>query len=77
MLRWHYRKPNVGKSSLLNSLLNYDRAIVSNVAGTTRDTIEEEIKISTHRVRLIDTAGIRDATDEVEKIGVGRSIAIS
>jgi len=48
-------KPNVGKSSLLNSLLNYDRAIVSNVAGTTRDTIEEEIKISTHRVRLIDT----------------------
>ncbi len=40
-----------------------------------RDTIEEEIKISTHRVRLIDTAGIRDATDEVEKIGVGRSIA--
>lgn len=68
-------KPNVGKSSLLNSLLNYDRAIVSNVAGTTRDTIEEEIKISTHRVRLIDTAGIRDATDEVEKIGVGRSIA--
>jgi len=68
-------KPNVGKSSLLNSLLNYDRAIVSSIAGTTRDTIEEEIRVGNHIIRLIDTAGIREAIDEVEKIGVGRSIS--
>jgi tRNA modification GTPase len=68
-------KPNVGKSSLLNSLLNYNRAIVSDIAGTTRDTIEEEVKIGTHLIRIIDTAGIREANDEIEKIGIERSIA--
>ncbi len=67
-------KPNAGKSSLLNALLNYERAIVSDIAGTTRDTIEESIKIGTHLVRFIDTAGIREAKDEIEKIGIDRSI---
>ncbi len=67
-------KPNVGKSSLLNMLLHYNRAIVSEIAGTTRDTIEEQIKIGTHLIRIIDTAGIRDASDEIERIGIERSI---
>jgi len=67
-------KPNVGKSSLLNALLSYERAIVSDIAGTTRDTIEEQIKIGTHIIRLVDTAGIREASDDIEKIGVSRSI---
>ena len=68
-------KPNVGKSSLLNSLLNYNRAIISDIAGTTRDTIEEEIKIGTHLVKIVDTAGIRDDTlDSIEKIGMERSV---
>lgn len=67
-------KPNAGKSSLLNAILSYDRAIVSDIAGTTRDTIEEQVRIGTHVIRLIDTAGIRDASDEIEKIGVSRSI---
>ncbi len=67
-------KPNVGKSSLLNLLLSYDRAIVSDIAGTTRDTIEERVKIGTHIIRLIDTAGIRDTSDEIESIGVQRSL---
>ena len=67
-------KPNVGKSSLLNGLLSYDRAIVSEIAGTTRDTIEEQVRIGTHIIRLIDTAGIREAQDVVEKIGVKRSL---
>jgi len=67
-------KPNVGKSSLLNKLLNYQRAIISDIAGTTRDTIEEEIKLGTHLVKIVDTAGIRDAKDSIEKIGVQRSI---
>ena len=66
-------KPNVGKSSLLNTLLNFDRAIISEIAGTTRDTIEEEIKIGTHLVKIVDTAGIREATDTIERIGVERS----
>jgi len=66
-------KPNVGKSSLLNSLLNYDRAIISEIAGTTRDTIEEEIRIGTHLIKIVDTAGIREANDDIEKIGVARS----
>jgi tRNA modification GTPase len=67
-------KPNVGKSSLLNALLSYDRAIVSDIAGTTRDTIEEQVRVGTHIIRLIDTAGIRDAKDSIEQIGVERSI---
>lgn len=67
-------KPNVGKSSLLNSLLNYNRAIVSEIAGTTRDTIEEQVKIGTHLIRIVDTAGIREASDEIEKIGIERSL---
>ena len=67
-------KPNVGKSSLLNSLLNFDRAIVSDIAGTTRDTIEEQIKIGTHLIRMVDTAGIREADDEIECIGIERSL---
>ncbi len=67
-------KPNVGKSSLLNSLLNYNRAIVSDIAGTTRDTIEEQVKIGTHLIRIVDTAGIREANDEIEKIGILRSL---
>jgi tRNA modification GTPase len=67
-------KPNVGKSSLLNRLLNYSRAIVSEIAGTTRDTIEEQVKIGTHLIRVVDTAGIRNASDEIEKIGIQRSL---
>ena len=67
-------KPNVGKSSLLNSLLNYDRAIISEIAGTTRDTIEEEIRIGTHLIKMVDTAGIREPGDLIEKIGIKRSI---
>lgn len=67
-------KPNVGKSSLLNSLLSYERAIVSNIAGTTRDTIEETIKIGTHIIKIVDTAGIRDTSNEIEKIGIERSL---
>jgi tRNA modification GTPase len=68
-------KPNVGKSSLLNKLLNFDRAIVSNIAGTTRDTIEENIKIGSHIIKVVDTAGIREADDEIEKIGIEKSKA--
>ncbi len=67
-------KPNVGKSSLLNGFLSHERAIVSEIAGTTRDTIEEQVRIGTHIIRLIDTAGIRDARDSIEKIGVERSL---
>ena len=67
-------KPNVGKSSLLNALLNYDRAIVSDIAGTTRDTIEEQVRIGTHLIRIVDTAGIREASDEIERIGIQRSL---
>ena len=68
-------KPNVGKSSLLNALLSYDRAIVSEIAGTTRDTIEEQVRIGSHIIRLVDTAGIRDSVDTIEKIGIERSIS--
>ena len=67
-------KPNVGKSSLLNGFLAHDRAIVSDIAGTTRDTIEEQVRIGSHIIRLIDTAGIRNARDSIEKIGVERSL---
>ena len=67
-------KPNVGKSTLLNLILNEERAIVSDIAGTTRDTIEEEIFLGGIKYRFIDTAGIRETTDTIEKIGVGRSL---
>ncbi len=67
-------RPNSGKSTLLNSLLNEERAIVSNIPGTTRDTIEDEITIGGVRFRFIDTAGLRDTTDEIEKIGVERAL---
>ncbi|EIF51184.1 tRNA uridine-5-carboxymethylaminomethyl(34) synthesis GTPase MnmE [Sulfurovum sp. AR] len=68
-------KPNVGKSSLLNALLSYDRAIVSDIAGTTRDTIEEQVRIGSHIIRLVDTAGIRESDDTIEKIGIERSLS--
>ena len=67
--------PNVGKSSLLNALLGYDRAIVTDVAGTTRDTVEEKVRVGHVLLRLCDTAGIRDTADAVEKIGVDRARA--
>lgn len=70
-------KPNVGKSSLLNLMLGENRAIVSNVEGTTRDTIEEYINIKGVPLKIIDTAGIRKTNDEVEKIGVEKSLNIS
>lgn len=63
-------KPNVGKSSLLNALLAYERAIVSDVAGTTRDAIEEEIRLGSHVIKIVDTAGIRNHAGEIEKIGI-------
>ena len=66
-------EPNVGKSTLLNSLLNEDRAIVSDIAGTTRDTIEDEISIGGIGFRFIDTAGIRETVDVVEGIGIRKT----
>lgn len=65
--------PNAGKSSLLNALLGYDRAIVTPIAGTTRDTIEGEISMGSSTLRLIDTAGLRDSDDPIEQMGVERS----
>lgn len=66
-------KPNVGKSSLLNCMLRENRAIVTNVPGTTRDTLEEDIRIGNHLLRLIDTAGIHQTENEVECIGIAKS----
>lgn len=66
-------KPNAGKSTLLNTLLNEDRAIVSDIAGTTRDTIEEEINLNGVIFRFIDTAGIRNTLDKVEAIGIEKT----
>ena len=67
-------RPNAGKSTLLNTLLNEERAIVSHLPGTTRDTIEEILNINGINFRLIDTAGIREATDTIEAIGVQRTM---
>ena len=66
-------KPNVGKSSLLNALAGFDRCIVTDVPGTTRDTVEETVLLGSTRLRLIDTAGIRETADTVEAMGVRRS----
>ena len=69
-------KPNVGKSSILNKLLNEDKAIVTNIAGTTRDIVEGEINLDGILMNIIDTAGIRNTTDIVESIGVEKSLSL-
>ena len=68
-------KPNVGKSSLLNALIEQDKAIVTDIAGTTRDLVEGRVNLENISLNLIDTAGIREAKDKVEKIGIEKSIA--
>lgn len=70
-------KPNSGKSSLLNAILNTERAIVTDIEGTTRDTIEEMIQIDGIPVKIIDTAGIRKTEDTIEKIGIDKSIEVA
>lgn len=68
-------RPNAGKSSLLNALLGYDRAIVTPIAGTTRDTIEESVRLGGILLRLSDTAGIRQTVDAIEEMGVNRALS--
>jgi tRNA modification GTPase len=67
-------RPNAGKSTLFNALLNEDRAIVSDIAGTTRDSIEDRLLVDGISVRLVDTAGIREATDTIERLGIARTM---
>jgi tRNA modification GTPase len=67
--------PNMGKSTLLNALLNEERAIVSDIAGTTRDTVEDHLTLGGIRFKFIDTAGIRETDDTIEKLGIERSLA--
>ena len=69
-------KPNTGKSSILNSILDYDKAIVSSIAGTTRDVVEGEIDVDGVTFNLYDTAGIRESSDEIESVGIKRSETI-
>ena len=70
-------RPNAGKSSLLNNLLNKERAIVTEIEGTTRDSIEEDLNINGINIKIIDTAGIRETDEKIEKIGIERAITIA
>ena len=70
-------RPNAGKSSLLNNLLNKERAIVTEIEGTTRDSIEEDLNINGINIKIIDTAGIRETEEKVEKIGIERAIRLA
>ena len=70
-------RPNAGKSSLLNNLLNKERAIVTEIEGTTRDSIEEDLNINGINIKIIDTAGIRETDEKVERIGIERAITIA